>query len=60
MELTNGVYDINKYTSDKTITQIKIKNMINYNNQSLGLSNVFIPRTYSNDLSNLFRPENFI
>ena len=60
IELTNGVYDINKYTSDKTISEIEIKNTINYDNQLLGLSNVFIPKNYSPDLSKLFRPENYV
>ena len=60
IELTNGVYDINKYTSDKTISEIEIKNTINYDNQLLALSNVFIPKNYSPDLSKLFRPENYV
>ena len=60
IELTNGVYDINKYTSDKTISEIEIKNTINYDNQLLTLSNVFIPKNYSPDLSKLFRPENYV
>lgn len=60
IELTNGVYDINKYTSDKTISQIEIRNTINYDNQLLGLSNVFIPKNFNPDLSKLFRPENYM
>lgn len=57
VELTHGTYDINKFTSDKIITQIDIKNMIGYNNELLATSNVNIPMYRDTDLYDSYRPE---
>jgi hypothetical protein len=57
IKLSHGSYDINKFTSDKIITQIDIKNMIVYNNELLAISNVNIPRYLDTDLYNSYRPE---
>jgi hypothetical protein len=57
IKLSHGSYDINKFTSDKIITQIDIKNMIKYNNELLAISNVNIPMYLDTDLYNSHRPE---
>jgi len=57
IELTHGRYDINKLTSDKIINQIDMKNMIEYNNELLAISNVSIPMYRDTDLYDSYRPE---
>jgi hypothetical protein len=57
IELSNGKYEIYKFTSDKIINQIDIKNMIGYNNNLLAVTNVGIPYYWDTDMNNSFRPE---
>jgi len=57
IELSNGTYEIYKYTSDKIINQIDIKNMISYNNNLLAVTNIGIPYYWNTDTNKSFRPE---
>ena len=57
IELGNGVYEITKFTSDKIIYKIDIKNMIRYNNNLLAVTNIGIPYYWDIDMKSLFRPE---
>jgi hypothetical protein len=57
IELSNGKYEIYKFTNDKIINQIDIKNMIGYNNNLLAVTNVGIPYYWDTDMNNSFRPE---
>jgi hypothetical protein len=57
IELGNGIYEITKFTSDKKIYKIDIKNMIRYNNNLLAVTNIGIPYYWDIDMKSLFRPE---
>lgn len=57
LELPHGTYYIKKFTNDKIITQIDIKNMISYNNNLLTTSNIGIPYYWDTDIHDSFRPE---
>ena len=57
IELGNGIYEINKFTSDKIIYRIDIKNMIRYNNNLLAVTNIGIPYYWDIDMKSLYRPE---
>ena len=57
IELSNGTYEIYKFTSDKIINQMDIKNMIGYNNNLLAITNIGIPYYWDTDMKKSFRPE---
>jgi len=57
IELSNGIYEINKFTSDKIIYRIDIKNMIRYNNNLLAVTNIGFPYYWDIDMKTQYRPE---
>jgi hypothetical protein len=57
IELGNGIYEINKFTSDKIIYRIDIKNMIRYNNNLLAVTNIGFPYYWDIDMKTQYRPE---